>query len=309
MNQRTLLETITEGFRKTPMETALNATIIIGIIVLIFLASLLNRLRIQSRVRKLWLNEYNLLIREKDLTINEINLLDILSKFLTDPFRKTLLLKNRNTFHKALSLWKKKSGEESVFAQSLIKKLFTEEQSILPEGFEKSFDIGRPARFIAMDGRTYSGQMTKRNGDIIILANVKKLENNAKSGQARLFVQDYRGIVSHSVSNVKNIDSDSLQLNLSSTGNLAEKYRLSLSEIYVYPDESGIPLKNSLKLLPKGLGIIKNTDQMFKVGQAVKVAFRKDSKEIYRVNAIVKSVSLNKQYATLKFGYLKIKQK
>jgi hypothetical protein len=305
MDQKTIFAAIAEGFRKTPREATVSLMVIVLIICLMSLVPLLYKKILRSKLRKQWQSEYNKQIRELDLTINEIDLLESMALFLANPYRKTLLLNNRNTFHKALSFLKKERGIESVYAQSLIKKLFTEDQMVLPEGFEHFHKTGRPARFVAQDGSVYSGSITKGQDDSIILGNIKKWERKEQSGLGRLFVQDYRGINSHPVSGVTKLDKDSLKLDLSREGNYTRKHKLSLSEIYIYPLDGSPPVKSNLRLLSKRLGVIENTDQKFKTGQTVKVAFHKKSKEIYRVNGIVKSISRNKKYATLQFGYLK----
>lgn len=305
MNQNALLKAIAEGFRKTPAEAILSVLIIAGIILFISLISYLYKYVTLSRIRKSWEKQYNKVVRIKDLTINELDFLDQLALSLVDPMRKILLLQNRNTFHNAQILWEKKWEKKALIAPDLIKKIFGEEHSVLPEGFHKPFGAGRPARYVTSKGVVYSGTITTRKGNILLLSNVKKLENREDSPVDRLVVQDYRGFVSHSVSSVKAQANNMMELTLSKTP-IKEKKQVPLSKIYIYPDIQGaLPVKTPMILLPNGMAMIENPDGILKTGQTIKVALRTEIKKLYRVNAFVVKISLNRRYAWVKFGYVK----
>jgi hypothetical protein len=308
MDQRTLLEAIAEGFRKTPIEAIVSLFIMIGFILLFSLVSFFYRTMVQIRSRNEWQDEYDRLIHSLDLTINELDFLDELARFLVNPVRKILLLKNRNTYQHALTLWKKNGGKNADLELNLIKKIFGEKDSLLPDGFEKPFGTGRPARYITKEGVVYSGYLKSKNGNILVLEKIKKLKTPEKTGLGHLFLQDYRGFISHKVSDFKELDSNSILLHLSGPA-LSSTKKTTLSKIYVYPDiEGSLPHKSRMILMPNGLGMVENPDGMLKSGQAIKIAMLREINKIYRVNALVVKVSMNKRYAWLKFGYVKKKK-
>ena len=77
------------------------------------------RKRITTRYRA----SFNKKIRELDLTINEIDLLNTLSGYLKYPGKKYLLMTNQQTLSRCLDKYQKESSSKSRFAESLYSKI------------------------------------------------------------------------------------------------------------------------------------------------------------------------------------------
>jgi hypothetical protein len=206
-----------------------------------------------------------------------------------------------NTFQSALTRWKKK-GQTTVYSEGLLKKLFGIEANGLPEQKTPSFGPGRPARFVASDGRTYSGFIGSRDGQTILLDRVMEMNKKEKTGLGYIFSQDYKGIISKPVTSFKELKNGSKLLSIS---NDPSHKKVSIAEIYVFVPGTESPLKTRLIKLKGRTGIIENPGFAFKQEQALKIAFRMDVDKSHRVNALVTGVSLNKRLIRLELGYLK----
>ncbi len=300
----TIFEAIAQGFRKTPEQTVNALLISAGILIIIPLASLLYKAVMKKRTAGEWENDFQAFIREKDLTVNELDLLDDLFPFLKDPRRKILMLHNRNTFLLALGRLEEKTGHPQEFGENLEKKLFGEEKSILPEDLKNPLGPGRPARYIASDGKVFTGRITSGKGNVVGLGFLETMKARTEPGKERLLVQDFRGILIYPVSSVSRTGEDSLRLEVSPRA-VKQKDRIAPSSIDLYPPGTSRPIETRLLQLNNGIGAIENPDGILKTGQTVKLSFRTEFDKHYRINAVVTGLSGRKRIARLKFGYLK----
>ncbi|MBI9097842.1 MAG: hypothetical protein JEY91_05170 [Spirochaetaceae bacterium] len=304
MDRKTLLQAIAEGMRNTPEEAFLSVLIIVSVILLFILVSIIYQYVFRKRKLNDWAKEYNGLIRKYDLTINELDLIDKLVLFLIEPQRKLLLIKNKNTFLQALSLLEKRERQIFPLGKVLATKLFGQEGALVPKGLHIPYGSGRPVRLFSTDGFIYSGIQISRKKDIITVDHIKKRNNENKKQQGRLFIQDYKGIITFQVERVRKLSENSLQVQIIDKGS-REKVKLSLSGICVYYPGEEEPLLSRLYFFPNGTYMIEIPNGALKQGQAVKLALREETEKIYRVNALVSGLSLNKRYARLTFGYIK----
>lgn len=302
MNQQALLEAISAGFHKTTEDLILNISLILGLLLMmISLSVLYNRLS-KNKMYALWQREYEGLIRKFDLTINEIDFIGELSLFLVDKRRSVLLLKNKNTFLGALELWKKKEGHISEYSERLLKKIYgVESQKTLMPG-SSLYGKGRPARYVASDGRVFSGIIASRDKKHIQLEDVKSLGIIEKKGLNTLYIQDFRGIYSKTVTEARKTGPTTWTVLLSES---TVKNKVSVSDIYMYIPGSEKPLKSRILRLKNGMAVIVNPGVKLKMSQAVKIAFRTDKDSLYRVNALVTGISLNKKVVRIKLGYIR----
>jgi hypothetical protein len=311
MDQKAIFKAIQDRFLWLNDNVLPNLLILLLILILVLLFLVLYRKKEYSRSVREWRDEYNHLIRKFDLTINELDLLNRMAAFLHDRSRMNLLLTNRNTFHHALILLKKKEGDIPRFSETLIHKLFDQGPKDMPEGFERFFGLGRPVRFISSDGNVYGGQIILREDSKIILGNVHSLESTRKNydirGEGRLFIQDFRGLISHEIAEKVVLSESSFQLNLSHEEDL-KKNSFHLPDVYLYLPGTKEPVKTHFYRISEGSGVVENPGALLKMDESVKIALQKDSNHNYNVNAVVRWLSLNKRYAKLKFGYLKMSE-
>lgn len=295
MDQISFFEAIVAGFQKTNKEVIISLLTIFGLVFVFFLTTILYKFILKKRKSHIWTSEYNKLIRKHDLTINEIDLLDELAHFLIDENRKILLLKNDNTLQFALSLLEKKLGRKADFANSLTAKLFGEISREFPQ---------RPVRLFDGKGKVYSGRFASREGNIVTINETKLVKTNETSGAARLFIQSFKGIMSHGVSAVEVLSANSLKIHLLKASLPENGYQM-VSNVFLYVPGKENPVETSMKISSGGQAIIENPRGLLSIGLSVKVSFRTEIKKIHRVNAIVLGISFNKKYAKLKLGYIK----
>lgn len=301
MRQQMILKAIAEGFQKTTSEYLLEVSMISGLLISLILVSIFYNIHYKKKKYRVWHQEYEDMIRKYDLTINEIDFIDELALFLIDRNRKTLILKNMNTFQSALSQWKKK-GKTTVYSDRLLKKLFGIEANALAQKKTPSFGNGRPARFVASDGKTFSGFIGSRDEQTIRLDHILEGRVTKETGFGQVFIQDYKGIISKPVTSVKELNNGSKLLSIS---NGPSHKDVTIPDIYIFVPGTESPIKTRLLKLKGKTGIIENPGLTFKQDQTLKIAFQADVEKSYRVNAMVTGISLNKSFIRLQLGYLK----
>ncbi len=306
MDQKAIFSAIQGRFRELNANAVQNTAVLLVLFLLLILLLLLYRRVQRGLLQREWKDEYNRLIRQFDLTINELDLLNRMAVYLDDRSRKNLLLTNRNTFHHSLKLLESHEGNIPRFSDSLTHKLFSEGTAELPEGFETLFGLGRPVRYISPEGDVFGGQIILRESDRIILGDVRPLRGGPRNpdirGEGRIFIQDYRGLMSHGVVKKTVLSETSLQLDLGQERGRTGEFQLP--DIFIYLPGDPVPLESSFYRVSEGMGIVENPGGRLKMDQSVKVALQRDSNNHYHVNALVRGLSLNRRYAKLKFGYL-----
>ncbi|MDC7222913.1 MAG: hypothetical protein PQJ60_04180 [Spirochaetales bacterium] len=307
MDQKAIFMAIQDRFMELQANVFLNLIVLLILLILILVFLVLYRRNIRSKSVKEWRTEYNRLVREFDLTINELDLLNRMVVFLDDRARINLLLTNRNTYHHVLKLLEKKEEGIPRYSESLTEKLYGQGVAEMPEGFETLFGFGRPVRLISALGRVYTGHIITRESKRIVLGNVHLLQENLKNSDVRdmgrLFIQDYRGLTSHGVSEIHELSETSFELILSSD-EPTRKNGFRLPDIYIFLPGEKEPVKTHFYRVSEGMGLVENPGGLLKMDQTVKVALQKDTNHHYHVNGVVRAMTLNKRYARLKFGYL-----
>lgn len=304
MDQQTLLDAIANGFRKTPREAFISAGIISAVVLLFFLISIIYQSIIKGKNEKNWNSEFDKLVREKDLTINELDLIDEMALYLIDSRRKILLVKNRNTFHIALSKLDKNKKPDSDFVQNMIKKLFDEKDLQKIQNFDDHFGSGRPARLCLTNGHVYTGHVLIRNEKFYTIDKVKKIKNQNEKPENRLFIQDFKGIIVQPISEVKKLPDMSLKL-YTKTEIIKKPVKVSIGDVYVFPIGNMKPIETNMLLLPNGTGVIENPQGILKTGHAIKLSLEENTNAQFRMNCLVIGLNFNKRYAKVKFGYVK----
>ena len=309
MDQSAIFKAIEDRFSELGDNAGRNMVILFIIFLLFLFFLLLYRRGQHSLSVREWKKDFQRLIRKFDLTVNELDLLGRMALYLDDPARRNLLLTNRNTFHHIMMLLEKEEGGVPPFAESLTHKVYGKGVRDMPEGFEMLFGLGRPVRFISSEGSVYGGQIIQRENRKIILGNVHPLsctlERQNVSGEGRIFIQDFRGLLSHEVAKKTVLSETSIELDLGAELPAdSRKNKFRLPDIYIFPPGSGTPLKSHFYKVSEGMGVVENPGGILKMDQSVKVALQKDTSHHFHVNALVRWVSLNKRYARLKFGYL-----
>ncbi|MDC7218796.1 MAG: hypothetical protein PQJ59_02585 [Spirochaetales bacterium] len=306
MDQKAIFGAIQDKFLELHSNVVINLAVLVVILILLLLALVSYRRKIRVSSVKEWRSEYNRLIRQFDLTINELDLLNRMAAYLHDRARINLLLTHRNTYHHVLMLLEEKEEGIPRFSESLTEKLYGTGKAELPEGFEVLFGLGRPVRLVSSLGRVYRGKIITRESGKIVLGNVKLVEddpdkNPEMPGAGRVFIQDYRGLMSHGLSEIRELSETSFELILTER-DVADNFHLP--DVYLFLPDREEPIKTHFLRVSEGAGLVENREGLLKMDQTLKVALQKDTDHHYHVNAVVRALSLNKRYARLKFGYL-----
>ncbi|MBB6481328.1 hypothetical protein [Spirochaeta isovalerica] len=248
-----------------------------------------------KKLHHLWSDEYNNEIRLLNLSINELDLIDRMSLHLKDRKRKILLLKNRNTFEKALSLVSNNEKDPTPYARELKEKLFGIK-------FEKSKD-GIPTQLITETGEVFTGYLIDRKGQKLKIGNISKSSEKRNPGKNRIYIQNFYSLESHLVRTVLLLGDEAVIEIDERKNSIADRGFLKDVSIYIPGHEH--PEKTRMKLLPGNKALIENPGRKLKAGDAFKLSVKRDAHGISWINAVVTSVSLNGKLARIRFGYLK----
>ena len=105
------LKAVSRGFITTRSDILIAASLVGGFIIFLLLFSLIMKRTENARVRAAGQRRYKERIREIDLTINELDVLDQLALYLRKPWKKYLLVTNENTFLNCCEKLKEEGGD------------------------------------------------------------------------------------------------------------------------------------------------------------------------------------------------------
>lgn len=298
MDVNAILKAISEGFRKTPKEALYSAVGIAAMILTAVLVSGIYGLVQRSKQVKKWTVEYDRLVRSLNLTVNELDLIDQMALLLRDPLRKVLILQNRNTFERALSLISEMDKAPVPYSRELREKLFDAEK------IKTSPGQGRPARLITEQGHVFTGYLAEMHGEEFLLENTRKHETTRKAGNPRLLVQDFNGIDFYPVTSVKKEEGNTLRIK-TDRGTASFIKKQVLQEVFLYLPHEKEPYSVQMVLFPRKRALIDNVDRCLNKGDIVRLSIKTDTDKIYRINAVVENLSLNRAYAHIYFGFLR----
>lgn len=278
----------------------LTAGIIIVYLVMDFLE--------KHRLRK-WAGEkYQLMIREFDLTIREMDLLDQMAVFLINPLKKYLLLQNRGTY-------------SSVLRQlSLVRKIPEEVERSLAEklGFpyvqytkqlHSTLDISRAVP-VAVADSTGNLTLCLSEGHSTGRLSLKTIRGTVKlkpGMDVTLYVYTYRYLYLFETK-VFSVDKDSFSVLEVDTAVLdadSRKKKLELP-VYITPESLNYYVwQTEIVRIIKGGAIIRNPDKSIRKGDDIKITFHPVYAKNYHLNCEVLKVSKNKKYIYTVFSHIK----
>ena len=123
MNIQELFSIIRKDFVKTDSDIFITILLAVSFFTMLVLSSWLINFINKKRIVDKYRDTYRGKIREMDLTINEIDLINKLSAFLKQPWKKYLLLTNYHTFIKCRNKYNSETDDDNRFIESLENKI------------------------------------------------------------------------------------------------------------------------------------------------------------------------------------------
>lgn len=303
MNQNDLIESIAQGFRKSPEYTIGALTLLLVLVVLFLFIVFWARKSRQRQEILHWQEEFDSYIRHLDLSINELDLVDELARFLISPRRKILLLRNINTFFSALHLLEKDRQVDLRYRDSLEGKLFSSEDISQYQIKKESTGSRRIVRLVRKNGISYSGLLYSHDSNRMVLGELKELPEKELAGAPRLYLQDLRGFLCYTVIKVVKGEEGTLVLNVEPWNRKSPRV-LSLQQIFAFfpGEKNSQPLE--LYRLNQRIATVENPGRKLEPGDTLKVSLSQ-KEDRFRVSAVVLKRSRDKKTAILQLGNLK----
>ena len=189
------LRSISEGFKRSPEYLFFAFGVMAAIVLLfIFLNAFINA-RERRKTRDVLNKSYYRLARSHNLTINEMDLLDRMAKYLLDSKKKYLLLTNEHTFSTCLHRLKEEEPLPADVFISLRDKLnFTIHGLLKPAYDTQNLLPAAPVKIELDKGGTINGDIFKNRPDALVLKLAERHPKLRRGTDITLYSHDFRGI-------------------------------------------------------------------------------------------------------------------
>lgn len=190
-----ILKAIARGLQPQERTILLFSLLIIAFVTAFILLGFLLKNRSLKKVQATFLNAFETQIRKLDLTINEIDYLDILGAYLKKPWKKNLLLTNKTTFKNCLSLLHSHSPKDVKI--ELIRSISRKagfEIAVLPKrriGTWKVFP-GAPLKVEVPGGILFSAEVTQVQEETFDFKTTEPLPEEDR--EITVYLIDFSGI-------------------------------------------------------------------------------------------------------------------
>jgi hypothetical protein len=238
--------------------------------------------------------KYHTLIREFDLTIREIDLLDQMAVFLINPLKKYLLLQNRGTFSNALRHLSMVREIPEGVGKSLEEKLGFPHVEYTNQMYSTS-DIARGVPVAVWD-RTGKITLCHSEGHAtgrLSLKAVKGLVKLKQGAIVTLFAYTYRYLYSFETK-VVSVDRDVFTVSEVDTATLnkdSQKKRIELPVYITLESLEDFELETEIVRVIKGGAIIRNPDKSIRKRDDIRITFHPVYAKNYHLNGEVWKIS------------------
>jgi hypothetical protein len=308
-----MLESISDSFYKSPLQIFFFVAVFVLFIVLIILVwnwrVKKDREESGERVRNAWkkyLDEYK-------LSQAEINFINRLARFLTDPSKRYILLVNQHTFMECFNALKEKESPDMDLAVPLAMKLgyrITDPRE-MPRS-SRDLAEGTPVAIVDREKNASTGLVSRQLPNSLVLALPSSKSLFDEGEDLVLLFHNFAGLFEIRTKIQKTADQE---LWLAHSGNLIKIQRRSFyrkkinipiqirREGLKEPDETTFVIDMSLG----GLSI-RNPELKYKKGDDLSLYFYKASKEVFHLYGEVVRVTRGGSVLHLKFGHLSSKE-
>ncbi len=311
LSQSEFLRAISEGLHTNEETVLLFFAIILGALVLFVVGGRIVRNSEAGKEKKSALESYNKRIRKLDLTINEIDYLDLLAQLLKKPWKKYLLLMNQKTFTNTLvELQAQDPGNLQLdLVHSISRKAGFEMESlpVKKNGTRKAYP-GAPIRVEGEGGTFFAGEIVRVDDESFEFRTDETIPPEIRD--ISVFMIDFSGMngyltqISSRKEGNRYIASHSEKLrsqkweNPGSTGVDAH--------VYILSHETGEdPVIARLKSVRPGWLVLEDPAKGFRKGQDIRIFLSRTTSGGVWVNGEIARVSRNRKLLMVRLNHVK----
>jgi hypothetical protein len=311
LSQSEFLRAISEGLHTDEETVLLFFIIILGALVLFMVGGRIVRNSEAGKEKKSALKSFNTWVRKLDLTINEIDYLDLLAQFLKKPWKKYLLLTNRKTFTSTLMRLKEQNPDKlrPELSRSISRKAGFEIDSlpVKKDGTRKAYP-GAPIRVQGGGGTFFAGEIVRVDDESFEFSTDEAIPPDIED--ISVFMIDFSGMngyltrISSRKEGNRYTAPHSEQLhsrkweNPGSTG--------VDTQVYILSHETGEePVIARLKRLRPGWLVLEDPAKSFRKGQDIRIFLSRKTSGGGWVNGEISRVSRNRQQLMVRLNHVK----
>jgi hypothetical protein len=303
------LRGISLGFQKSPFELILAIILFFSILAFLIIAYIVLKRINKAKLIKVLEDKFSDLIREFNLTVNEIELINSMSRYLLYPEKKYLLLVNRHTFNYALHKLKEEREIQPSLINSLQEKLKYTTYNPLDAPVSTEYLYADMPVILETKEKKIWGLVKEVDSNKISIKVPDTVELPLKETKVNLIVYDFRGIFVFSTS-VQKTNEHMLYLEHSDNRVLIQREKAVTKEIKmdVFIQHEGLgqrPVKSTLLTLGSSYASLSNPEKRFRIKEDVRLFFTKNDSPWFQVNAEVVRLSKGGAVIHVRFGHLK----
>ncbi len=305
------LRAISRGLHTDVQTIILFFVIMCSALFLLLILNAIVRMSETARSKKSALALFEKRIRKLDLSINEIDFLEILSHMLKKPWKKYLLVNNRTTFNNSISLLQSKDPGKlkQEMARSISRKAGFED-ALVPEkkrGTRKLYP-GIPVKIVEPGGRLFAGEIVHVDEDAFEFTTNGTLSEH--NGEITVYLIDFSGIHGFTTRITDRKSDNRYRASHSDTPRAVQWENPGQSgmdnEVYIISRESGdTPVRARLKSLRPGWLLLENTAGDFRRGQDIRLYLSKKTSGGFWVNGEIARVSRSKRSLLVRLNHVK----
>jgi hypothetical protein len=298
------LSGIAEDFLTTRSDIITFAVVIAAIIIVFVLLFFLLRFFEQKKVRTVFHEKFEELIRKFDLTINELDLLGEMSRFLRNRNKKYLLLTNKATFLYALQELKAEKKIPAEYAASLAAKIGVAENLRIDHlNSTKKLEQNTPVKLEPAKGQRFIGVIAKKqNGSFTVRIKNEGAPVPAKN-KLLLYVCNFRGIHFYKV---PIIDTGGNLITFAHSDTMELMKNNAQLNVYIRKEGLKAEKQEKGKVISfwKGGALITNPAKQLRKDDDIRIAFLPSDSNPYFTNAEVVKIGSGKSVAEVRFKHL-----
>lgn len=299
-----LLESIAKDFLTTRSDIIMFAVLVAAFIIVFILLSILLRFSERKKIKTVFHEKFEELIRKFDLTVNELDLIGEMSRFLRNRDKKYLLLTNKATFLYALQELKAEKQFSADYAASLAAKIGVAENLQIDHlNSTKKLEQNTPVKIEPADGKRFIGIIVKKQNSSFTVRIKTEGSPVPSTGKILLYVCNFRGIHFYKVPIIDTRDN----LITFSHSNTMELKKSNI-QLNVYIRKEGLKLEKQEKgkviSFWKGGALITNPGKQLRKDDDIRISFLPSDSNPYFTNAEVVKIGKGKKAAEVRFKHL-----
>jgi hypothetical protein len=255
---------------------------------------------------KAWVTaKYERLIRDFDLTINEMDFIDRLSIYLKYPEKKYLLLQNRMVFSSALNRLKEHEAISSALLASLTGKLHynkIDTRAVVKPFSTVNISINSPV-LVEIDKKKLRGYVTKNDSKVLGVTTRDHIPSQTEGVRVFLYTGHARGFYAF-ISQINSIADHTLYLDHRKRETIKQK-NVDLPIFIQKEDEKrNAVLKTSLTTLLSNGAILLNPEKKLRKHDDIQLFIDPKMKDSFYTNAEIVKRYAKRTHIEVRFAHV-----